>query len=144
MRLLLSFLRPSPGSWPTDVGLLLGRLFAGLGLALGHGLGKVPPSEGFVGVVSELGFPAPSFFAWGAGLAELGGGLLLAAGLLTRPAALSVVVTMAVAAFMQHGADPFSGKEKALCYLALALVAAVAGPGRLSVDALAARHLRAA
>ena len=49
-----------------DIGALLLRAFAGLALAFAHGIGKMPPSEGFVGVVAGLGFPAPGAFAWAA------------------------------------------------------------------------------
>jgi putative oxidoreductase len=37
---------PSP---PTEAGLAVLRITAGLLLALLHGIGKVPPQEGFVG-----------------------------------------------------------------------------------------------
>jgi putative oxidoreductase len=120
----------------SDTGLLLLRLFGGLALALGHGLGKIPPSEGFIGMVGGLGFPAPEVFAWASGLAEFGGGLLLAMGLLTRPASLIVAFNMAVAAFLQHADDPFGGKEKALLFLAIAVCFLLTGPGRFSLDAL--------
>lgn len=120
----------------SDTGLLLLRLFGGLALALGHGLGKLPPSEGFIGRVGGLGFPAPEVFAWLSGLAEFGGGLLLAMGLLTRPAALIIALNMAAAAFLAHAADPFAGKEKALLFLAIAVCFLLTGPGRFSLDAL--------
>lgn len=119
----------------TDWGLLLLRLISGLALALAHGLGKVPPSERFIGTVGELGFPFPVLFAWGAGMAELAGGLLLAAGLLTRPASLFIVVTMLTAVVLRHAGDPFSEREKALLFAAIGLLFLIAGPGRLSLDA---------
>ena len=46
-----------------DFGLLLGRLGFGLILAFGHGMGKLPPGEQFVGFVGSLGLPAPSVMA---------------------------------------------------------------------------------
>ena len=128
------------GSAPlADVGLLLLRLFAGLALAFGHGINKLPPSEGFLRGVSNLGFPMPEVFGWAAGLAEFGGGLLLALGLMTRPASFFIGCTMAVAAFGRHAADPFSGKEKALLFLAVAVLYLLAGAGRYSIDALLRR-----
>src|SRR5690606_24769226 len=72
----------------TDLGLLVFRLYAGLALTYFHGMGKVPPSPGFVGRVEGMGLPAPEIMAWLAAAAEAGGGILLAAGLLTRPVAL--------------------------------------------------------
>ena len=124
----------------TDAGLLVVRLFAGLALAFGHGLGKLPPSPGFVEGVGAMGFPLPGLFAWAAAVAEFAGGLLLAAGLLTRPASLLIFFTMATAAFIRHAPDPFSGKEKALLFLFVALLFLLAGAGRYSLDALLARR----
>lgn len=119
---------------PADLGLTILRLFAGLALALGHGLDKMLPSQMFIDMVSAMGFPAPTFFAWSAALSELVGGLLLAIGLFTRPASLFILTTMGVAAFMHHGADPFKDQELALIYGAVALVFLFSGGGRLSLD----------
>lgn len=110
------------------------RVFAGLAMAFGHGLNKLPPSAGLIDGVASMGFPAPELFAWAAALAEFVGGLLLAAGLLTRPAALSVALTMAVAAFGAHAADPFQKKELALLYLFVSLIFVVRGAGKWSID----------
>ncbi len=124
------------GSRAADAGLLLLRVFVGLGLALAHGLGKLPPSERFLAGVAEMGFPFPVLFGWAAGLAEFGGGLLLAVGLLTRPAALFVGVTMVVAAFIRQAGSPFGERELALLYLAPALLFLLAGGGRYALDAV--------
>ena len=118
-----------------NVGLTLLRVFTGLGMALGHGLGKIPPSDRFVSGTANLGFPAPEFFAWAAALAEFGGGLFLALGFMTRPATFFLGFTMFVAGFIRHAADPFSGKEKALLYLAIAVAFLLIGGGKYSVDA---------
>lgn len=114
------------------------RVFYGLALALGHGLSKLPPSERFVGGVGEMGFPAPTLFAWAAALSEFGGGLLVALGLFTRLGALGIAGTMAVAAFIRHAQDPFGDKELALVYFVVALVFLVRGAGKFSVDYLMA------
>lgn len=119
-----------------DIGLLVLRLMAGLAMAFAHGINKIPPSEGFIGGVEALGFPFPVFFAWSAGLAEFVGGLCLAIGLLTRPAALLLAFTMAVAFFLRHAGDPFGDKEKAFLFGGIALLYLLAGAGRFSVDAL--------
>lgn len=118
----------------TDLGLLVLRLGAGLTLAFAHGLGKLPPSAGFVEGTAEMGFPVPTLFAWAAALSEFAGGLLVAVGLLTRPAALFVVITMAVAAFVRHAGDPFSDVERALLFLVAFLAILLAGAGRYAVD----------
>ena len=69
-----------------DIGLLVMRLGFGLIMALNHGLSKIPPADGFVDGVAKMGFFMPQVFAWAAGLTEFVGALLIAAGLLTRPA----------------------------------------------------------
>jgi putative oxidoreductase len=120
----------------TDLGLLVVRVFAGLALALAHGLGKVPPSAGFTGMVGGMGFPAPELFAWLAAFAEFGGGLLIALGLLTRPAALLVAGHFVIVAFLAHAGDPFGDRELPLFFLSAALLFLLSGAGRYSVDAV--------
>jgi putative oxidoreductase len=112
------------------------RVFAGLTLALAHGFGKLPPSSQFIDAVRALGFPMPSFFAWCAGGAEFLGGLLLAFGLCTRPAAGAIAFTMMTAGFMQHASDSFHVKELALIYLAISLFYLLSGAGQYSLDAV--------
>lgn len=124
-----------------DLGLALLRGAFGLSLALAHGLGKLAHSAQFVAGLAQGGFPLPALFGWAAILSEFVGGLLLAIGLLARPAALFVLVTLGVAAFAVHAADPYARKELALAYVVVSLVVLVAGPGRYSLDAaLAARR----
>jgi putative oxidoreductase len=117
-----------------DLGLLALRLLAGLGLAFGHGLGKLPPSEGLVAEIAGLGLPAPALFAWAAGLVEFVGGLLIAAGLLTRPTAALVALTMLLA-YLGGDAGGFRAGEAAYLYFAVAVLLLLAGPGRFSHDA---------
>jgi putative oxidoreductase len=104
------------------------------GMAFGHGAGKIPPSDGFAEGIADMGFPAPQLFAWAAGLSEFGGGILLALGLMTRPASFFLGITLFVAAFIRHAADPFMRKEKALLFLALAAFFVLVGAGRYSLD----------
>lgn len=118
-----------------NAGLALLRIFTGIALAFGHGIGKIPPSQGFVDGVGKLGFPAPGFFAWAAGLSEFAGGICLALGLFTRLSASFVAFTMFVAAFIRHAADGFETQEKALAYLFIALLFAAAGSGNWGLDA---------
>lgn len=117
-----------------EASITLLRIVAGLLLAGLHGSGKVPPSEQLIGGVGALGFPAPTLFAWLAGLAELLGGLFLAVGFLTRPSAFLVAFTMLVAAFGTHAVDPWNVKELALLYLVISLVFVARGGGKWSVD----------
>lgn len=123
-----------------EVGLTPLRLFAGLALCLGHGLAKFPPSAQFVTRVESFGFPMPALFAWAATGAEIVGGVLLAIGLLTRPASFVILCTMTTAVVFQHATDPFAGKEKALLFGFIALAFLCLGAGRWSVDARVARR----
>ncbi len=118
-----------------DLGLLILRVFAGLALSLAHGIGKVPPSDRFIDRVAGMGLPAPELFAWLAGAAEFGAGLLLALGLLTRPAAFLIVGNFVVVAGLAHAGDAFGDREKPLLFLTIALLYLFAGPGRYSLDA---------
>lgn len=124
----------APSGVTADIGFTILRVVAGLSMAFAHGLGKVPPPDGFINGVGEMGFPMPAVFAWLAGLAELVGGILLALGLLTRPAALSIAFTMFVAFFIRHADDAFRTKELALIFMVIALAFTLAGSGRYSID----------
>jgi putative oxidoreductase len=123
------------GPTAADAGLLVLRLTAGLMLALLHGLGKVPPSDGFVGRVGGMGFPAPLLFAWLAAIAEFFGGLLLAVGLLTRPVGVFVFLHFLAVVFIAHAGDPVGRRELAMLFGLIALVLSLTGPGRYSLDA---------
>lgn len=122
-------------SFTANAGLTVLRIFAGVSLAAAHGLGKLPPSEQFVGGVANLGFPAPTFFAWAASLAEFLGGAFLALGFFTRISSFFVAFTMVTAAFGTHLNDPFQKKELAFLYLVIALCFLLKGAGDWSVDA---------
>ena len=126
----------------TDLSLALFRVFVGLSMAFGHGIKKIPPSEGFIEHTGSLGFPLPEFFAYSAGLAEFAGALLLAFGLFTRPGAFFVASTMFVAGFINHADDPFGTAEKAYLYFAIALLFLVLGSGKYSIDSWVRRQLK--
>lgn len=137
----LLFGGPGAGSKHADLGLLLFRLSIGLMLSLGHGWTKLPPEgiERFAGNLAKLNIPVPTFSAWMAMLAEFAGGLLVALGLLTRPAAALIAITMVVAVFTAHSSDPIvsqggPSKEMALLYLTAAVLLLFTGSGRYGVD----------
>ncbi|HEX2166192.1 MAG TPA: DoxX family protein [Longimicrobiales bacterium] len=125
-----------------DAGLAAVRVVVFLLLAFLHGLGKVPPQEGFVGMVGGLGFPAPELFAWLAAIAEVGGAILIALGLLTRPAALLVFVHFLFVIFIAHGGDPLGDRELPIIFGTTALLFLLAGPGRYSLDHMIGRGRR--
>src|SRR5687768_15636781 len=90
------------GSWLADVGLLLLRVYTGVVFAVMHGWPKFQNPSMIIGGTEKLGFPAPTLFGWMAIFAELAGGVLIAVGLATRPAAFLLASTMMVAGFMAH------------------------------------------
>ncbi len=133
--------RGAEGPWQ-DAMLAVPRVFAGLVLAISFGASKFPVPEWFVTDVGNLGFPLPILFAWAAVLAEVLGGLLLAAGFLTRPAAASIVATMLVAALLQKAGDPLWERLPALFFMAVAYYHLALGGGRFSVDGWLRRRSR--
>lgn len=60
--------------------------------------------------------------------------VLIIFGLGTRLATIPLIVTMAVAAFVVHGDDPFVRKEMAMLYLVAYIGLLISGPGKFSVD----------
>ncbi len=117
-----------------ELSLTAFRVFIGLAMAFAHGWGKLPPPDRLVEGVTAMGFPMPMMFAWAAALAEFAGGIFIALGLFTRPAALFLGFTMAVAAFKVHAADPFQNKELALLYLGACVVFFFRGSSAWSLD----------
>ncbi len=128
-------------SLSANVALLILRVFTGLSLAFAHGIHKLPPSERFIEGVANMGFPTPALFGWAAGISEFFGGIFLALGLLTRPSAFFIFITMMVAAFVRHAPDPFSVKEKALLFAIVALALVLIGAGKYSLDAVLGKRL---
>lgn len=123
----------------SQIGYTLFRVFIGLGMALGHGLGKIKAPGGFIENVGKMGLPLSDVMGWAAILAEFIGGLLIAVGLLTRPSAFFLAITMAVAAFMVHAQDDFATKERALLYLASCIAIMAFGAGKFGIDSMIAK-----
>lgn len=121
-----------------DVGVLGLRVFTGLSLAIAHGWSKVPPGPDFIRTVTAIGFPAEA--AYLTMLAEFGGGLALAAGLLTRPVALTLVINFAVAGFLSHAGDTYRRTELTFLFLAVSFLFLCLGAGRFSLDRLLRRR----
>ena len=126
-------------SYAANAGLGLLRIFTGIALALGHGIGKIPPGEGLVANATKFGFPAPYLFAWSAGISELFGGIFLALGLFTRISSFFIVCTMLTAYLGVHWTDPFANQEKPLLYLFIATAFLLKGAGDWSVDSFLRR-----
>ena len=124
------------GSWLADLGLMLLRGFTGVAMAVYHGADKMKNPGKVVDSADDMGFPAPFVFGWLAVFAEFFGGVLLALGLATRPAAFLLSCTMATAAFIAHAGDRFPTREKALLYLFISVLFMLIGSGRYGLDAL--------
>lgn len=86
-----------------------------------------------------LGMEPGILFALLAGLVEFFGGLFVAVGLLTRPAAAGIAILMAVAVFSVHLGNGFfwtnGGYEYPLLWGLIALAIAFRGGGDYSIDA---------
>ncbi|GED52843.1 oxidoreductase [Brevibacillus borstelensis] len=121
-----------------DVGLLIIRLVVGLTFAAhgtqklfgwfgGHGL------KGTGGWFESIGMKPGVAMALMAGLSELIGGLLFAAGVGTWVGAVLIIGTMLVAIVKVHGPNGYwatqNGYEYNLTLIAVALGVALIGPG---------------
>ncbi len=68
--------------------------------------------------------------------AELGCGILVTIGLLTRIAVIPIFITMLCAFTIAHANDPFMGKELPFTFLLLTTVVFTLGSGKYSVDGM--------
>jgi putative oxidoreductase len=109
------------------------------------GWGKLHHLEKVIGFFRSLGIPRPEIQAPFAAGTELACGALLLAGLLTRLAALPLVVVMVVAIVTAKKDDIGSASDlfglAEYLYILLLLYLAANGPGPLSLDKLIARGL---
>jgi putative oxidoreductase len=123
---------------PASVGLLAVRIAVGVALML-HGRPKIENPLGWMGAEG-----VPGVLQGAAAVAEFIGGAALVVGLLTRPFALLIAITMATAAGMVHisaghafvAKPPEPSWELAGVYFAVAVQFLLTGPGRISLDAL--------
>jgi putative oxidoreductase len=121
-------------------GILLLRLVVGLAF-VGHGTQKLfgwfggygPKGTG--GFFASQGYRAPVLMAVLAGIAEAGGGTLLALGLATplAGALLAIVMINAIGSVTFKKAFML-GSELEIVYLTIAVSLAAIGPGRFSID----------
>ncbi len=129
-----------------DFGLLLLRLGMGGMFAYAHGWPKMAGGpekwEQLGNAIGVLGVPVflPVFWGFMAAFAEFAGAILLALGLLFRPAAFLLFFTMLVASVMHVSQGDDFGKvssrpiELAILFGTLLLI----GPGRYALDSLIA------
>jgi putative oxidoreductase len=126
-----------------DTGIFIIRVFFGLAMAA-HGAQKLFGGFGGYGIkktgafFEALGFRPGTAYATAAGLSEMGGGLLLTAGLFTPIGAAAVLSAMLVAMFSVHVKNGFfatgNGIELPFLYAIAALGIALTGGGAISMD----------
>ncbi|AUY36639.1 DoxX family protein [Pseudomonas soli] len=129
-------------------GLSVVRILVGV-IFMAHGAQKLFGLFGGYGLegtgqwMESIGLAPGYLMALLSGSAELFGGLALVVGLLARPAALALSVTLVVAIFSVHiGNGLFmsnNGYEFALALLAGTVAVLIEGAGRLSLDRVIAR-----
>ncbi len=125
------------------LGLLILRVVVGL-LFVGHGTQKLfgwfggHGLQGTAGFMDSLGMRPGRRHALAAGVAEAGGGLLLALGLLTPLAAVLIISVMVVAIATVHAKNGVwntsQGYELNLTYIAVAFATVAIGAGDWSLD----------
>jgi putative oxidoreductase len=113
---------------------------------IGHGAQKLfgwfggGGIDGTAAFFKSIGIPAPHFFAVFVGLTELGGGLLIAAGVLTVAAAIALIGDMLVAIVSATGAHGFfvetpnGGWEINFVVIGLLGALTLIGAGAWSID----------
>ncbi|MGA9451656.1 MAG: DoxX family protein [Verrucomicrobiia bacterium] len=123
---------PGNDSTLTSLGLLMLRLWLGLAMFFNHGFDKLIHFEYAANFPDPLGIGVTTSLAL-VTFAETAGALLLALGILTRFAAMTLVIDLAVAVFMVHKAASGAG-ELAFVYLAGYIALLLAGGGKFSAD----------
>jgi putative oxidoreductase len=127
-----------------NTGLLILRLFVGLALGA-HGAQKLFGWWGGSGVsglrqhMTHMRLRPASLWVAGAIGTEIGGGLLLAAGLLSPLGSVGVGAAMLMAIVLVHWGKGFFGQggvEVPLLYLIPAAALGITGPGSYSLDSL--------
>jgi len=108
-------------------------------ILLAHGLAKLQDVPAWVEQVRALGIPMPATLALIAMAAELGGGIALILGLLTRVAAALVFCNMLVAILTVHAGNGLFAKDGGYEYPLTLLMASVLflaeGSRRYGIDA---------
>ena len=128
-----------------SVAILLLRVMAGLILFVA-GAGKVMGWFGGFGMTATLGMfetnlHLPAFWVYVSSFTEFIGGFLIVIGLLTRVAAVALVINMLSATLFSGFKNFFMGGAAYPCLLfVIFLVIVLSGPMAYSIDALLARR----
>lgn len=111
------------------------------GMMLVHGLpkmlmlfgGEVSQFPGILGMSSAISLSLAVF-------AEVICSIFILLGLGTRIATIPLIITMLIAVFYIHAADPFANQELGLHYLLAYVILLILGSGKYSIDASLAKH----
>jgi putative oxidoreductase len=126
---------------------LVGRILIAV-IFVTSGFAKLADPASAVGYMNSVGVPAAGALVYVAGLAELVGGLAIAFGVLTRIAAIGLVVSVAITSLYFHNfwalAEPEAKMQmvqftKNLAIMGGLLVLVAMGPGHYSIDRLIRR-----
>ncbi|MEO3997251.1 DoxX family protein [Mesorhizobium sp. CAU 1732] len=117
------------------------RVTAGLALVI-HGAGKIGSPLANVEMVEGLGFYPGALWSPLLAFTEFFGGILIALGLLTRPAAFAGLFVLLVTVWFHWITldEGYMGAEKSILWAAIFLFFAVRGGNRHSVDAKLGRE----
>jgi putative oxidoreductase len=134
----------------------LGKLYAGLyeiaetilrvvagGALVTHGYGKILDPFGTAGMVEGLGFYPGAVWSPLLAITEFFGGIFVAVGLLTRPAALAAFGVLLVTVYFHWIAlrQGWAGAEKSVIWASVMLYFVIRGANGQSVDAKIGRQL---
>jgi putative oxidoreductase len=118
--------------------LFLGAVFMAHGAQKLFGAFNGPGMAGFTASITKIGLTPPVFWAWVVAMVEFFGGLFIFFGLLTRIAALLILVDMLGAILTVNWKIGFfwtkGGMEMPLTLGVIALALIIMGPSFLSVD----------
>lgn len=117
------------------------RIICGLVLTI-HGYPKIMDPFQAIPMVEGLGFYPGVFWAPALAATEFFGGILIAVGLFTRPAAIAASIILLVTVYahwipMEQG---YSGAEKSILWLGMSLFFAIRGSNAQSIDARLGRQ----
>ncbi|MFV0304295.1 MAG: DoxX family protein [Moheibacter sp.] len=120
-----------------DLSALILRVVGGGFMLYAHGIGKFTKffSGDSIQFMNPFGIGETGTFALVV-FAEAICAAFVILGLMTRYALIPLIITMAYAAFVTHGVDPFKDKELALLYWMIFVVSLLIGPGKYSLDRL--------
>lgn len=116
--------------------------FVGGAALVTHGYGKIMDPFAASGMVESLGFYPGTFWSPLLSATEFFGGILLAIGLFTRPAAFATMIVLLVTVWFHWSVQGqgYAGSEKSILWAAIMLFFVIRGANTQSVDAKIGRQ----